>query len=86
MAAEEGDIAMPAFDQMTRGHVRAVLIVEGEEIPLGADQFAVEQQHVGMRTEHLRQRLRVAAFGRGKNETGGRVLHQRRQHRLLPLR
>ena len=85
MAAIEGNAAVALLDQMARGQVSALLVVQGQEVPVGPRQFAVEQQHVGV-AQHLAQLPGIAAFGRRQDQSSRHVLHQRGQHRLLPLR
>ncbi len=85
MAAEEGDAAMALLDQVAGGQVSALLVVQGEEIPVTALELAVEQQHVGV-THGLAHFGGIAAFGRRQDQAGRGVFHQRGQHRLLPHR
>uniref|UniRef100_A0A914YJ69 Uncharacterized protein n=1 Tax=Panagrolaimus superbus TaxID=310955 RepID=A0A914YJ69_9BILA len=86
VATEEGDLAMAALDQVARGQISTVLVVQGQEVPVGPFQFTVEQQHVGVGTQRLPQQRGVTALGWRQDQAGRRVLHQRGQHRLLSLR
>ncbi len=86
MAAEEGNLAMAALDQVARGQIGTVLVVQGQEVPVGAVQFTIEQQHVGIGTQRLPQLRGIAALGRRQDQAGRSVFHQRGQHRLLALR
>ncbi|MNT51529.1 hypothetical protein D3C72_1884970 [compost metagenome] len=64
MPTEERDLAITALDQVAGGQVGAMLVVQGQEVPLGAVQFTVEQQYVGIGTQRLPQQRGIAAFGR----------------------
>jgi hypothetical protein len=86
VAAEESNLAMAALNQVARGQIGTVLVVQGQEIPVGPFQLAVEQQHVGIGAQRLPQQRGIAALGRRQDQAGRGVLHQRGQHRLLTLR
>ncbi|KAG1317589.1 hypothetical protein G6F63_015610 [Rhizopus arrhizus] len=72
MATKERDLAMAALDQVARGQVGTVLVVQGQEVPVGTFQFAVEQQHVGVGTQCLAQLRGITSFGRRQDQAGRR--------------
>lgn len=86
MPTEKHDMPMALRDEMRAGLERALLVVQRQQIPLGVGDLAIEQQHVALPSQCLGQCLRLTAFGRRQDNAGGRVLHQRAQHRLLALR
>ena len=88
MAAEKGDAAMAALDQVFRGEAAAALVVQRQQIPMHdvgglTIRFAVEQQQRRVRADRRQHPRRLAALGGRQDDAAGAVFDQGTEHGLF---